>query len=579
MTVNQQAGPMTGIPSTGGSPAAPEPGKSCRGADILVEVLRSEGVEYVFGNPGTTELSFVDALTGVDGLSYILGLQEAAVVAMADGYAQASGRPGFVNLHTMAGLGHAMGALLNARQANTPLVVTAGQQDTRHVHTGPLLHGELLDIARPAVKWGHEIRHPDEIAVFARRAFQDSCAAPSGPVFLSLPMDVMERTGTAVPPAASVIHRGAIAAALPELAQALASVAPGRIAILAGDEVFVAGASDEAAQLAEALGATVFGSSWPTHLPFPSSHPLWAGNLPGTASAIRQALAPFDAMLVLGGHFSISILYTEGPAVPSSCRLFQVTSDPHQPGRTHACELACVGGIRESLRALLPLLSDSLEGRRQEIEAVLARAADQRAQRRGEIRARAESEFRRPETTPWAAAHELARALGRGTPLVDESPATMPLIRGMLDTDATRQYYGNRGAILGWGMGAAVGVSLGLGRQPVVAVIGDGSALYAPQALWTAAHERLPVTFVIVNNRSYDILRNFMKSQHHFASVRAGRFIGMDLDEPPIDFLALAASWGLPARRVERAGEIAAAVEHGIASGLPNLIELPVGTA
>ncbi|WP_342706445.1 thiamine pyrophosphate-binding protein [Burkholderia arboris] len=548
-----------------------------RGAEVLVEVLRSEGVRYVFGNPGTTELSFIDALADAPDLSYVLGLQEAAVVAMADGYAQASGRPGFTNLHTVGGLGHAMGALLNAKAARTPLVVTAGQQDTRHAHTDPLLYGDSLGVARPAVKWAREVAHPDEIGVLVRRAFNDSAAAPSGPVFLSLPMDVMERT-TSVPVARrSAIDRTAIPSALPDLAKALASIRPGRLAMVVGDEVFAAGASAEAVAIAETLGAPVFGPSWPAHLPFPTSHALWCGNLPMTVADMHETLRAFDAVFVLGGHFSITILYSVGPAVPSSCRLYQLASDPQDLGRIHATALGCVGALRPSLQALLPMLRDASQHRRAEIDALRTDAQHDRARQRARLDEQVASGLNAAMTTPLVAAHEVARALGPTTPLVDESPATMPLIRRALHTSGTRQYYGTRGAILGWGMGAAVGISLGLGREPVVAIVGDGSALYAPQALWTAAHEGLPVTFVVVNNQEYNILKKYMKSQQHFVSAHTDRFAGMDLKDPPIDFLALAKSWGLAARRVARAADIAAAVECGIASGQPNLIEIPVG--
>ncbi|VWC46713.1 thiamine pyrophosphate-binding protein [Burkholderia lata] len=547
-----------------------------RGAEVLVEVLRSEGVRYVFGNPGTTELSFIDALTDAPDLSYVLGLQEAAVVAMADGYAQASGRPGFTNLHTVGGLGHAMGALLNAKAARTPLVVTAGQQDTRHAYTDPLLYGDSLGVARPAVKWAREVAHPDEIGVLVRRAFNDSTAAPSGPVFLSLPMDVMERTTSRPVARQSAIDRTAIPAALPDLAKALASIRPGRLAMVVGDEVFAAGASAEAVAIAETLGASVFGPSWPAHLPFPTSHALWCGNLPMTAADMHETLGAFDAVFVLGGHFSITILYSVGPAIPSTCRLYQLASDPHDLGRIHATALGCVGALRASLQVLLPMLRDASQHRRAEIDTLRADAQRSRTRQRISLDEQVASGSSATMTTPLVAAHEVARALGPTTPVVDESPATMPLIRRALHSAGTRQYYGTRGAILGWGMGAAVGISLGLGREPVVAIIGDGSALYAPQALWTAAHECLPVTFVVVNNQEYNILKKYMKSQHHFVSAHADRFAGMDLKEPPIDFLALARSWGLAARRVARTGDIAAAVAFGIASGQPNLIEIPV---
>ncbi len=176
-----------------------------RGAAILLDILRDEGVRYIFGNPGTTELPLMDALTNTPDISYVLALQEASAVAMADGYAQAARRPGFLNLHTAGGLGHGMGNLINAQVSQTPLVVTAGQQDSRHTLTDPLLAGDLVSIAAPVVKWAHEVTHADQLPILVRRAFQDARAAPSGPVFLSLPMDVMDQLSTASVTARSVV--------------------------------------------------------------------------------------------------------------------------------------------------------------------------------------------------------------------------------------------------------------------------------------------------------------------------------------------------------------------------------------
>ena len=172
----------------------------------------------------------------------------------------------------------------------------------------------------------------------------------------------------------------------------------------------------------------------------------------------------------------------------------------------------------------------------------------------------------------------MARAIGREVAIVDEAPATLGALRAFLSTESTRQYSFARGA-LGWGMPAAVGFSLGIDRAPVVSIVGDGAALYSPQALWTAAHERLPVTFVVINNREYNILKRFMRSQSHYASTRANRFIGMDIIDPAIDFLALAASMGLPSHRIDRAAEIAPTLHAAIASGVPNLIEIPISPA
>ncbi len=547
-----------------------------RGAAVLLEVLRSEGVRYIFGNPGTTELALMDALTGAPDIGYIWGLQEASVVAMADGYAQAAGKPGFVNLHTAGGLGHGMGALINAQVSNTPLVVTAGQQDMRHNLTDPLLFGDLVKIAGPAVKWAHEVIHPDQLPVLVRRAFHDCTAAPSGPVFLSLPMDVMEQMSTVGIAEVSTIDRRAIAGSLPELADILTRIAPGKLAIIAGDEISASDASAETVALAEAFGAPVFGSSWPAHIPFPTAHPLWQGNLPTKASDIRARLEPFDGIFALGGKSVITILYSEGPAVPPSCQVFQLSSDVRDLGRTYSTALSTVGDIKASLKVLLPMLDRKLARQQGAIARLREGAERERDARRAALKARAADELAAPVTTPLVAAEQVTRAIGPHVAIVDEAVATSLHVRSFLNSSSPRQYSFLRGGALGWGMPAAVGTSLGLDRAPVVSLVGDGASLYSPQALWTAAREKLPVTFVVMNNREYNVLKNFMKAQPHFLSIRTNRFIAMDLEDPPIDFLALATAMGLPSRRIDRAQDIAGAVEEGIASGVPNLIEIPI---
>lgn len=544
-----------------------------RGADLFVDVLQSEKVEYVFGNPGTTELPLLDAMTDREHIHYVLGLHEASVVAMADGYAQASGRPGVVNLHTAGGLGNAMGAILNAKIANTPLVITAGQQDTRHGVTDPLLHGDLVGIARPNVKWAEEIHHPEHIPLLLRRALQDCRTGPAGPVFLSLPIDVMERKTGMQAGEASQIERAGIAPALNALSDALASATPGRLAIVVGDEVFAAQADGEVVMLAETLGASVFGSSWPGRIPFPTAHPLWRGALPPKAADMRNVFEAYDTVFLLGGHSLISYLYSPGAALPAHCQLLQLTGDGHQLGRLYRTSLGLAGDIRLTLKALLPMLEGSLEA-----QSLLEVAEREQVARRFEVKERARGEFDKPMTTPFVAAHEVLQAIGPDIPIVDEAPVTIPHVRACLHSHSGRQYVFTRSAILGWGMPAAVGTSLGLGRSPVVCLVGDGSAMYSPQALWTAAHEQLPVTFVVMNNGEYNILKNYARSQPEYRGTGAGRFIGMDINEPPIDFVALATSLGVPARRVTSAKDIAAAIEEGIRSGQPNLVELPIST-
>jgi benzoylformate decarboxylase len=548
-----------------------------RGADVLLEILRSEGVQYVFGNPGTTELPLMDALLATPDIRYIWGLQEASVVAMADGYAQAARRPGFVNLHTAGGLGHGMGNLLNASVSGTPLVVTAGQQDSRHTITDPLLFGDLVRIAGPAVKWAREVTSADQLPVLVRRAFHDANAAPTGPVFLSLPMDVMEEMSSVGITEQSVIDRRAVAGSLDSLAAHLAGIAPGRLAIIAGDEIYASEAATEVVALAEMLGAPVYGSSWPSRIPFPTTHPLWAGNLPTKATEIARRLESYDAIFALGGKSLITILYTEGSAVPPTCAVFQMSADVRDLGRTYATPLSVVGDIKASLTALLPLLAQVSADRAPAYAALRMKASEDQCRRREHLADAAALQMDAPVITPLVAAQQAVRAIGPDIAIVDEAIATSVHVRNFLSSPSDRQYSFLRGGGLGWGMPAAVGCSLGLGREPVVCLVGDGAALYSPQALWTAAHEKLPVTFVVMNNREYNVLKNFMKAQAGYLSARSNRFIAMDIDQPSIDYLALARSMGVAARRIERAADIAPAIEAGIVSREVNLVEVLIG--
>jgi benzoylformate decarboxylase len=420
------------------------------------------------------------------------------------------------------------------------------------------------------------VSRADEIPVLVRRAFHDCQTAPTGPVFLSFPMDVMEQMSAVGIGEVSVIDRSAIAGSLAPLAEYLAAVPPGKLAIIAGDEISASNAASETVLLADALGAPVYGSSWPAHIPFPTAHPLWMGNLPITATEIAQKLQAYEAVFVLGGKSLITILYTKGSAVPAGLQIFQLSADARALGRTYSMKLAMVGDIKASLRALLPLLEPKIAGRAETYAAVRKTAKREQQARRRQLETAADAEIDDPVITPLVAGREIARAIDPKIAIVDEAPATFGALRAFLSTDCTSQYSFSRGGALGWGMPAAVGFSLGIDRAPVVSVVGDGAALYSPQVLWTAAHEKLPVTFVVINNREYNILKKFMRSQPHYASLRANRFIAMDLVDPPIDFMALATSMGLPARRIDRAVDIAPSLEAAISSGVPNLIEIPI---
>jgi benzoylformate decarboxylase len=548
-----------------------------RGADVLLEVLRAEGVTKIFGNPGTTELPLIDALARYPEIEYVLALQEASAVAMADGYAQVTRRPAFVNLHTAGGLGHGMGNILNAVASCTPLVVTAGQQDQRHRVTYPLLGANLTAMASSVAKWTHEVTDISEIPIVVRRAFQDAMAAPRGIVFLSLPMDVMDQVGLVDPGRRSLIERSILPPEVTELADLVASYEPGRLALLAGDDVVAGDSTAEVIALAETLGTPVFGSSWPAVNSFPPAHPLWMGNLPTKASEIAERLSKFDAIFALGGKSLITILYTEGPVVPENVEIIHLSSNPLDLGRTYYTRLGVTGDIAVTLSRLLQVLEVKLPSNREKVARVISSAQKRRACELTESRAHVEARYKELPIPPMVAAYEMMRAIPPETLIVDEALSATKYVRMFHRSGRAGDYRFFRGGGLGWGMPAAVGCCLGLGRKTTVCVMGDGAAMYSPQALWSAANQKLPIVFVIMNNREYNVLKNFMREQKHYISAQTRRFIGMDLTSPPIDYVSLAQSMGLKGTRIESASMIADAVAAAIKCAEPALIEIAIG--
>jgi benzoylformate decarboxylase len=541
--------------------------------DVLLEVLRTERVTHLFGNPGSTELPLIDALAEADDLHYVLGLQEATVVGMADGYAQATGRPAFVNLHTSAGLGNAVGNLTNARANRSPLVVTAGQQDYRHIATDPLLSGPLVELAGGAVKWAHEVRTAGELGTILRRAFHDAAAPPAGPVFAALPMDLLDQDASGGAPLASTIYAAGVAGGLEELADLLCGPGTGRVGIVVGDAVAASGALAAAVSLAEALGAPVHGSPLHGQGVFPPAHPLWQGMLNPAAAAIRSVLEAYDRVLLVGEQAFVVYPYTPGPAVPPEVELLHLSPDPGQLGRVWPVRLGVAGDPKASLDALLPLvLARADAGAAAD---ALATARSRRATEIEQLEATALGRYGPAPMDPMAAAHALVRAVPPDSLVVDEAITTGVYVRGFHHWTEPGRYFFCTGGGLGWGMPAACGVSLAHGGAPVLCVVGDGSAMYSPQALWTAAAEGLPVVFAVVNNRQYKILKGYL-ARMDGASARTGRFVGMDLTDPPIDYVALATSMAVDATRVDHAADVSDAVQAALASGRPHLLELPI---
>ncbi len=546
------------------------------GRRLFLELLKQEGVKVMFGNPGTTELPLMDALASEDDIHYVLALQESLVMAMADGYARASGTVAVANVHVAPGLGNAMGMLFDAHKAGAPVLVTAGQQAQGFGITEPNLYAELPSLARPFVKYAAEVAGVGDLPRLVHRAVKTALAPPTGPVFLSLPVDVMnaEGDGAMGEPTRVAPFIAADPDEIRRAAQLLAAAE--RPVIIAGDAVAQSNAAAALVAFAHALGAPVYLEGEPTTLPFPPAHPLFRGPITRLGSWIRPMLDQHDLLVSIGADlFTLSLPPTVEP-LPPGMKIVHLDTDPWQLGKNFPTQAALFGDPQTSLPQLTNALEAALGApgrskaalRRAEVAAVVA--ADFAA-----LDARARAEAHRSPMSPLALMQALGETLPAEAVVIDETISSAAGLFTFLRNAAPGSLFGNRGGGIGWGLPAAIGVQLALPDRPVVALIGDGSAMYSIQALWTAAHDQVPVTFVILNNRSYRILKTRLSATQGVAAQR-GRYIGMELDQPAIDFCGLAQSLGVAAVAVNDIAGFVAALQRGIASGAPLLIDAAI---
>jgi benzoylformate decarboxylase len=546
------------------------------GKRAFLELLKQEGVDILFGNPGTTELPLMDALAVESGLRYVLGLQEASVMAMADGYAQASGKLAVANVHVTPGLGNALGMLYDAQKAAAPILLTAGQHDQSFTFTEPILWADLPTIARPFVKWSAEVRRVEDLPRAIHRAAKTALAPPTGPVFLSLPADVLN--------AEAEIDLGAPTRVAPRLRgdrtaiEAAAALLAGaeRPIIVAGDAVAQSGAHAELARLAELMGAPVHAEGVANTASFPASHPLSRGPMPRLAPALRAVLERHDLLLSIGGDLFTLSLPSEVEPMPQGLEIIHLDTDPWELGKNYAARVAILGDPKATLPELAAALAERMSATQQaRARARFESARDAIAAERAALQAKARAEAAKMPIRPLALWQAIGAALPRDVVVVEESISSSPGLRQLLMTDDPRSFFGLRGGGIGWGLPAAIGVKLALPDRPVLALVGDGSAMYTCQALWTAAHERLGVVFLILNNRSYRILKQRVNAMKGFAA-QTDRYVGMDLVDPTIDYVGLARSLGLAAERATTLDETVALLRRHLGGGGPVLIDVEI---
>ena len=542
--------------------------KQITGRRAFIELLLDEGVTHLFGNPGTTELAIMEAVPQFPQLKFVLGLQEASVVAMADGYCRASGKLAAANVHVMPGLGNAMGALYNAKFSGSPIILTAGQQEQGHGLLEPMLYEPLVPVAQPLVKWAIEVTRAADLPRIIHRAAKIALTPPTGPVFLSLPGDVLDETAELDMGSAVRVDTAARPsdATLDKVVELLTSAK--RPAILAGQELAMRDAFAEATQCAELLGAAVYGSSIPYTAPFPAEHSAYMGALTRQQPQVRKTLEAHDVLLVLGADLLRMSVQSPVEPLPPDLRVIHISERAHELGKNYRTDIAVQADVKETLRALLPLMKVDRHAAEQRFAELKPRNwSAQRDKSRVDAMLAAETK----PIDPQYLMLRFTETLPRDAVVVDEGLVSTYSLPRFLAMRGPRDYYGLASGGLGFAVPGAVGISLALAGRPLAVVVGDGAAMYSIQGLWTAAHLALPITYVIANNRGYRIIKERL-----VAFRKTDKFTGMDLRAPEIDFVQLAKSCGLLARRVLEPTDIAPALREAFASGKPNLIDVRV---
>ena len=543
------------------------------GRSAFLALLKDEGITHLFGNPGTTELPIMHALNEHPDLTYVMAMQESLVVGIADGFRRASGRLVACNVHVMPGLGNAVGALYNASFTGTPMILTAGQQEQGHGLMEPMLSGPLVRVAEPLVKWSIEVTRLEDLPRIVRRAAKIATSPPTGPVFISLPGDILNseagidlgrstRIDTRVQPSDD---------ALQALVQRIREAE--RPVIVAGDEVVKSDALQEAAALATTLGCPAYQQSVPYGAHFLSESPCFMGALSRTQKEPRAVLAAHDLMIVLGADPLRMSVHSEIAPLPEGMPIVQIGLVDWDLAKNYPVDIALKADVRETLRVLIPALKAAggatLDKSAKDGVAALA-SRNWTARRAKLVNEIAKKEERVPIDPDWLTL-QVTEALAANAILVDEGLTSSRYMQALRPHRDRYGYHGLASGGIGWGLPASVGASLANPDRPVVCYVGDGSAMYSIQALWTAAHHKLPLTVVIANNGGYRIIKQRLLSFH-----QSRHFVGMDFADPPVDFVGLAKALGLEAVRIAQPKDVRPALEAAIRRPGTKLLEVVV---
>ncbi len=543
------------------------------GRSAFLALLQDEGITHLFGNPGTTELPIMHALAEHPSLTYVMAMQESVVVSMADGFSRASGQLVAANVHVAPGLGNAMGALFGAKFTRTPMILTAGQQEQGHGLREPLLFDSLVRMAEPLVKWAVEVTRLEDLPRIMRRAAKVARTPPTGPVFISLPGDILNAEAELDLGRPTVIDSAVRPSdhALARLARRI--LASERPVLIVGDELVASNALAEAAEFAQTLGCAVLQQTIPYGAHFLSEHPCFVGSLSRNQPKVRQVLSAYDLLIAFGTDPLRMSVDSPVDPLPDNMPIVQVGLADWDIGKNYPVEIAIRADVRETFAALTPVLRE-LGG-----ESLHAKAAgrleklsaDNWSTRRATLVQTIETRSGQVPIDPDWLLLKTIEALPPKAIFVEEALTAAPLVPALLPYRDRYGFHGLASGGIGWGLPGAVGASLANPDRPVVCFTGDGSAMYNIQALWTAAHHRLPVNVVVINNGGYRIIKQRLLSFHG-----SRQFVGMDFADPPVDFTGLARSLGLESIRITDPANLLPQLTSAFARPGTKLIEVMV---
>ncbi|GAB3790677.1 thiamine pyrophosphate-binding protein [Virgibacillus kimchii] len=545
------------------------------GRDLVLEAFRKYEVDYLFGNPGTTELPLMDGLVNYPEIEFIVSLHEDICVGMAAGYAQATGKPGVVNLHAAPGLAHGLGNIYNAYRAGVPLIVTAGQQDTRLALEEPALWGDMVPMIKDYTKWSWEVKNVKELPKVLHRAFKVATTHPMGPVFISLPSDILwEEVDTEPIPLTTIAPeiRGD-ANAIQETVNTLRKAE--NPVIVAGDRVAHTGAVEELVELAELIGSKVYVEHQSSSLNFPYAHQQFAGRCLPNGSFIKNALEEADAVLFIGVISQAPLLYFDQPLIESQ-KIFAIDNSEWEIGKNMHVDVPILGHIKTILQEVVDKTNAQLtESAQQQFEKNKMRTLTNHEERLKRRHQEIEDAQNNEVLTAVEAVHTLNDYLPEEAFIVDESVTSGKYVHEYLQLKQPNSLIALKGGGLGYGMPASLGAQLGRPDKRVVNVIGDGSSLYYIQSLWGAAKFNLPIIFFVLNNQSYMILKGGLVKIGG-ESAKKQFFPGMDLNEPAVDFSSVAKGFGIEAHTVTTREQLHEALKTSFGQKNPVLLDIHI---